>query len=256
MATDGIKKPISGDPTYWTHTQPVKTRAFLDGWLAPPDARYKTFTDALLDAKTGVIKTELDRFLDGYVFFTHFIRVDRIVSVPVMAHTWNRGTAIMCKECPHSFDHVIPVMLLPTNGAPPEFGPMYGHWDRGEDTNQLKRVCSNVSGIFINSKCYTAAANRDLDGYDCTPSKQNFEDFVMFDDKDVKVAGNDGTPTSVFLSIVQGFGPRRKTRRKTEGYVNILTKEETQYSLRSNDARLREIVVILKELSPRLAFNR
>src|SRR5271154_4416127 len=246
IAMDRIKKPFSNDPTYWTHTQPVKTRAFLDSWLKPP-AGYKTFTDALLDAKTSVNKTELERFLDGHVFFTHFLRVDRIVSVPAMAHAWNRGAAIMCKECTHSFDHVIPVMLPPTNGAPPEFGPMYDHWDRGEDRNQLKRACSNVSGIFINSKCYTAAANHDLDGYDCTPNKQNFEDFEMFSGKNVKVAGKDGTPISVFLSIVQGFGPRRKT----EGYVNILTpKAETTHATRSKDTRLRQIVVILKELGP------
>jgi len=136
-------------------------------------------------------------------------------------------------------------MLPPTNGAPPEFGPMYDHWDRGEDRNQLKRACSNVSGIFINSKCYTAAANHDLDGYDCTPNKQNFEDFEMFGGKKVAEACKDGTtPTSVFLSIVQDFGPRRKK----EGYVNILPQEKG-VDLRHADA-CRQIVVILKELGP------
>ena len=247
IAMDRIEKPFSNDPTYWTHTQPVKTRAFLDGWLTPP-AGYQTFTDALLDANTSVNKTELERFLDGHVFFTHFIRVDRIVSVPAMAHAWNRGAAIMCKECTHSFDHVIPVMLPPTDGAPPEFGPMYGYWDRGEDRNQLKRACSNISGIFINSKCYGAAVNQNPGGYACAPTKLNFEDFEMFGGKDVKVADNDGTPTSVFLSIVQDFGPRRKTK---EAYVNILTpKAETTHDTRSKDIFLRQIVVILKELGP------
>jgi hypothetical protein len=140
-------------------------------------------------------------------------------------------------------------MLPPTDGAPPEFGPMYGHWDQpeGEDRNQLKRACSNVSGIFINSKCYTAGVNHDHDGYDCTPNEQNFEDFKMFGGKSIKVTGKDGTPTSVFLSIVQGFGPRRKT----EGYVSILTpKAETTHPPRSKDIPLRQIVVILKELGP------
>src|ERR1700685_2621418 len=49
---------------------------------------------------------------------------------------------------------------------------------------------------------------------------------------------------SVFLSIVQDFGPRRKT----EGYVNILHHEKG-HLLRHDPAR-RQIVVILKELGP------
>jgi hypothetical protein len=67
----------------------------------------------------------------------------------------------------------------------------------------------------------------------------------MFGGKDVKVAGNDGTPTSVFLSIVQDFGPRRKTK---EAYVNILAQEKGA-DLRSDPAR-RQILVVLKELGP------
>src|ERR1700685_2842121 len=109
MAMDGLKKPISFGTTYWTHAQPVKTRDFLDHWLAPP-VGYSTFTAALLEAPTHANKTELERFLDGHVFFTHFIRLDRILSVPTMVYAWNRGAAIMCKENTNSFDHVIPVM--------------------------------------------------------------------------------------------------------------------------------------------------
>jgi hypothetical protein len=68
----------------------------------------------------------------------------------------------------------------------------------------------------------------------------------MFGGKRVEEACNDGTaPTSVFLSIVQDFGPRRKTK---EGYVNILPQEKGA-GLRHDPAR-RQIVVVLKELGP------
>jgi hypothetical protein len=78
MAMDRIKKPFSlaSNPTYWRHTQPVKTGDFLDGWLAPPDG-YSTFTGALLKSNHRTDATELERFLDGYVSFypsrSHFV---------------------------------------------------------------------------------------------------------------------------------------------------------------------------------------
>ena len=239
MAMDRIRKPFSltSNPTYWRHTQPVKVRDFLDGWLAPPDD-YPTFTAALLKSNHRTNATELERFLDGYVFFTHFIRLDRILSVPAMVHAWNRGAAIMCKECTHSFDHVIPVMLAPEKGAR-TFGDLYGEWN----TEELKRACSNVSGIFINSKNYTAAVNHKHAAYGCTPNKQNFEDFEMFGGENVEVAWNDGTPTSVFLSIVQGFGPRRQT----EPYVDIVDRGTTKARL---PRTYRQLVLVLKELGP------
>ena len=51
MAMDDTEKPETPDPEdetalFWTHTQPVKVRDFLDSWLTPP-AQYLSFSAAL-----------------------------------------------------------------------------------------------------------------------------------------------------------------------------------------------------------------
>jgi len=102
MAMDDTPKPLPatmGSP-YWTYTQPVKVRDFLDNWLTPPDDDETTFTDALLSEWAHL--EEVNRFLDGYVFFNHFIRLDSTVSIQAIVCAWNRGAAIMLKENTHS----------------------------------------------------------------------------------------------------------------------------------------------------------
>ena len=75
IAMDSISKPFipRGRTGYWAHTQPVKVRDFLNGWLASPSDDHEWFCDALLAANHRTNKTELRRFLDGYVFFNHFV---------------------------------------------------------------------------------------------------------------------------------------------------------------------------------------
>jgi hypothetical protein len=115
MAMDDTRKPDLSDAksSYWEHPQPVKVTDFLDNWLAPPNPGYRSFCHAL--SKTADLKPcsddELKRFMNGHVFFTHFVRLDCAVSLRSIACAWNRGAAFMAKEGTESFDHVIPVML-------------------------------------------------------------------------------------------------------------------------------------------------
>ena len=141
MAMDDTPKPFS-DKVYWGNTQPVKVRDFLDHWIRDPlenqdshrEWTRKPFSSTLIkhcsDKPYGApIKEELDRFMNGYVFFNHFIRVAHVVSLKTLAVAWNRGAAIMCKENTEGFDHVIPVMLASGNGTPPPmFGRMFRQW--------------------------------------------------------------------------------------------------------------------------------
>ena len=224
MAMDDTPKPDRGnaDSKYWKHTQPVKVIDFLNNWVAAPDSKYRSFSDALKqteDLKPNSRK-ELQRFLDGYVFFTHFVRLDCNVSPRAIVCAWNQGAAIMAKEGNHNFDHVIPVMLAGENGAPPPtFGPLYNEWSEDE----LKRACSNISCIFINSKNYKQDAAAEW----CRPTTENFEHFAMFNSSDV-----------MFLSIAQDFGPHQSRR---ETYVNIKGR---------GGKNTRQFKIVLKGLGP------
>jgi hypothetical protein len=187
------------DSDYWPYTQPVKVKDFLDNWLTPLDDDEPTFSKALPGEWAIMDGEKVTRFLEGYVFFNHFIRLDSDVSIQAIVCAWNRGAAIMPKENTHSFDHVIPVMLAPENGEAPTFGLLHDDWD---DTVS-DRACSNVSFILINSRNYAAAVNHADAAYRCTPNAYNFEDFTTNNPAACKIE-----PVTMYLSIAQGFGPK------------------------------------------------
>jgi hypothetical protein len=228
MAMDDTPKPDLGDETspYWEHTQPVTVKDFLDNWLAPPKA-YQSFCHAL-HATAGLnpcSEDDLDRFMNGHIFFTHFVRLDCAVSPRSIACAWNQGAALMAKEGTESFDHVIPVMLA---GGPdaPTFGRLHHEWDQQE----LERACSNISFILINSKMFAKAKNQDHAADNCIPTKKNFENFTMV--KNAK---------AMFLSIAQDFGPPQVRR---EVLVNIKGR-----GIR-NSGTYQQIRIVLKGLGP------
>ena len=227
MAMDDTPKPLptNSKSPYWKHTQPVKVRDFLDSWLAPP-GKYPSFSAALCDTPdlNLIDMKEFQRFLDGHVFFNHFIRLDSIVSIRTIVHAWNRGAAIMTKEMNDSFDHVIPVMLAAENEAP-TFGQMYQEWNDA----QKQQAYSNVSYIFINSKNYASNANHNTAADECRPKKHNFVDYKIVNGSKV-----------VYLAIAQGFGKRQWK----ESHVNIIGRG------RKNTGNYRQIKVVLKGIGP------
>jgi len=247
MAVDDSKKEPDPDNSRWIHSRPAKVRDFLDSWLTAPNKNHQTFSAALCDGRKDADANELKRFLDGHVFFTHFIRPCEVVSFETIVCAWNRGAALMPPENTYySFDHVIPVMLAPEDGepSPPPFGPLYENWN----ATVMKRVVSNVSFILINSRNYPAAANHNLAAYGCTPNEHNFQDIKDFLGK-VKKRPSDETSKTVYLSIVQGFGPKQVQ----ESYVNILSETDKDHPADitfRNYRRFRQIALVLKELGP------
>ena len=240
MAMDDTPKPDLGDAEspYWEHTQPVKVKDFLDNWLAPP-IPFRSFSEALsqnMDMNPDSDDKEFQRFLDGHVFFTHFIPLNCAVSLQALVRGWNGGAAFMAKAWNESFDHIIPVMLAGENGAPaPTFGPLHGEWSEDE----LKRASSNVSFILINSEYVAYDTNEDPDDdpdddpYEddgCVPTNYNFGNFKMVNDS-----------TVMFLSIAQDFNSHRIQR---ESLVNIKGRGEKQKGLH------RQIKIVLKGLGP------
>jgi hypothetical protein len=228
MAMDDTLKPDHSDAKspYWEHTQPVKVKDFLDNWLAPPNP-YRSFCHAL--SETTDLKPcsedELKRFMNGHVFFTHFVRLDCAVSPRSIACAWNQGATFIAREGTESFDHIIPVMLAGDTDVP-TFGRLHHEWGQQE----LERACSNVSFILINSKMYAKAKNQDCAADKCIPTKKNFENFKMVNNAKV-----------IFLSIAQDFGPHQIQR---EAPVNIKGRGIM------NSSTYRQIRIVLKGLGP------
>jgi hypothetical protein len=77
-------------------------------------------------AANSTIDPDITRFLNGHVFFTHFIRAEEGLTMPLLVRAWNRGAALMCKSITKLIDHVIPAMLAPEPNKSPEFGLLYG----------------------------------------------------------------------------------------------------------------------------------
>jgi hypothetical protein len=92
---------------------------------------------------------KLTRFLRGYVFFNHFIRVDVKLSSDMLVHAWNRGAAIMCMTNTKGINCVIPV-ILDTNVM---FGPLHGPWEK----EHIQQARQHVSYILNNSKNYASS---------------------------------------------------------------------------------------------------
>ena len=215
MAMDDTTRLELPLPTCLGQSRPVKVRDFLDNLLAAPHG-FESFSAALNDKDLQTDRTERERFLNGYVFFNHFIRLEGPLSIQKVVFAWNRGAAIMPKENTEAFDHVIPVMLVPENGRFPTFGSMFQDWSQ----DQIKKACSYLSLIMINSKNEVHAKNKNTDGMHIIPNESNMKDSRFFAGSDPVRTRDDGTPKSVFLSILQGFGPKLQS----EQYVNILNR--------------------------------
>jgi hypothetical protein len=196
MAADSTNtKPMEGE--LFPFSRPIRVGDFLNHLISfdgisnkPENCSATTVTGYILaTVHSHISRQKLQKFLSGYVFFTHFARVDYIVNIATLAQFFNRGAAIMCKSCNPGYDHIIPVMFDDANVA--QFGPLEGQWN----AKQLEHGRAGLSGIFIDSKNYT--------------SDQNWATHVQHVCPVMKGRGKNfkGEPTdNVFLSIIQDFG--------------------------------------------------
>jgi hypothetical protein len=191
----------------------VKVSKFLDQLLATPEG-YDTFSSALAKRKDlSLNSAKLAKFLDGYVFFNHFMRLDTRLSIELIARAWNRGAALSCEDYTRGFDHAIPVMLAQPD-TETAFGPMFDPWTPQEITDG----CRHMSIIFIQTNA---------DATDQQESATNFDNKEEFDKE-----------KNIYLSLLQDFDPIHGT---DEGTVTIKPREDTRQKTEHQ-----QIVVIVK----------
>src|SRR5262249_5089145 len=150
---------------------------FLDAMITPRPGSGNTFCQSLrgiipnqsFDSGTlNVDDSKLRRFLDGHIFFNHFIRIEVKLNFPMLIHAWNRGAAIMCKTGSKGIDFVIPVVL---KGGPAVFGPLHDGWT----DQQCKTASTYISYILINSKNYEHPKTQFAAAWEAKLSKTCFE---------------------------------------------------------------------------------
>ena len=162
MAMDEALRSISISENRWQFSQPILVSHFLNHLIVPLQG-YSTFSEGLrgvqdpdniLHGTVNVNDEKLQRFLNGYVFFNHFIRVDVKLSYSMLVHAWNRGAGIMCMTNTKGIDHVIPVML-DTKGDV-KFGPLHGPWEK----EHIQQARQHISYILINSRNYASGKDQ------------------------------------------------------------------------------------------------
>ena len=119
----------------------------------------------------NVEELKLKTFLDGYVFFNHFIRVEVKVTIPMLIHAWNRGAAIMCQTGTKGIDHIIPVILPAEESDANTFGPLHDEWTE----EQCRAATRRVSYILINSRNYATSKKQFAAAWAAKFSNKNFE---------------------------------------------------------------------------------
>jgi hypothetical protein len=225
MAADRVSKYFPACPTAWTHMRPIKVSTFLDELFNPPDKIYASFSDAVRksNVKHSLDQTELERFLNGYIFFNHFVRLQVKLSIEAITRAWNRGCALMATTNSVGFDHVIPVML-PLPGKDQSFGPLFGNWSK----IQVRNATEQISFIMINSRNYAAAKDQKPSAYNIYPRESNLSNADVF-----LQSGN------LYMSLLQEFGPKKES----ESSIEILPRKQT----RSNTT-YHQLVVVVKGL--------
>jgi hypothetical protein len=192
------KTTIFKPDKFFQFSRPVPVSDFLNHLISlngiankPENCSAKTVAEYILAHHHSEIDhAKVDKFLSsGYVFFSHFARVDHTLDIATVVRSFNRGAAIMCKPCNPGFDHLIPVVFK--DAATGQFGPLDGPWNE----EQIKHGRAGVSGIFIDSKNYS--------------SEQNWVTYVQDVAPHTKGGGKnfeDEWADNIFLSIVQDFG--------------------------------------------------
>src|SRR6202022_1574692 len=162
MAMDNVLGQAVIPEGQWQFSRPVTVSEFLNHLIIPLHD-HSTFSEGLKGVQFGkelqpgtlnIDDTKLRRFLDGYVFFNHFIRVEVKLSYSMLVHAWNRGAAIMCMTNTKGIDHVIPVMLDTTGDI--IFGPLHGPWEK----EHIQQARQHLSYILINSKNYASGKDQ------------------------------------------------------------------------------------------------
>lgn len=185
MAMDTIQMTTPLEEGYLRFARAVRAKDFLDALISPIGtstspagimvSEYLTqliSPDGVDQVKLNVNPEKMKAFLNGWVFFNHFVRVEVEVSVPILIHAWNRGAAIMCKTGTEGIDYLIPVMLEEEDtDKDVTFGPLFGDFWPRED---LKAGRRRLTVFAINSKNYASGKDQEDAAWGTKLSKKNF----------------------------------------------------------------------------------
>ena len=181
MAMDKALSQIRPVPeNRWQFSRPILVSKFLDQLIVPLRPEYSTFSEGLkvfqiwtkyLHGTLNIDDEKLQRFLNGYVFFNHFIRVEVKLSYSMLVHAWNRGAAIMCMTNTKGIDHVIPIMLDTKGDA--KFGPLHGPWEK----EHIQQARQHISYILINSKNYASGKDQTEAAWATKFSAKNLKEY-------------------------------------------------------------------------------
>jgi len=235
----------------WDYSRPLTVYDFLNHLIdfasiynVPKNCKATTFSEYLMRYST-IDEDKLKRFLEGHVFFTHFIQLQQTPRIDTLVKAFNRGAAIMCAPGTPRFDHIIPVLLkdADTKG----FGDLYDAWSE----EQLDAARNNMSYILIQSKHYSSSMRWITETPDVEPI-----------DKDWNTTGGartirglavripnllDSLPSNnVFLSLIQDFGMREIDERPIE--VEPIYRSSKSHG---KPRRGRQIQVVMRGLDDR-----
>ena len=185
------KQPSDGAPQ-----EHVANGSFVQKFLLSalkPASRHDGETKHL----TPEMRNRCIQFLNGYVFFNHFIRAEATLEPSLLVKAWNRNAAIMCQEGATGADYVIPVFMDGSEGTgeATNLGKCTSAWTMRQEETASK----NLTYIIIQTKARQNSTGplRTKAIKDCMPL-----------DKTLSLHPNfiNHTPQNPFLSILLELG--------------------------------------------------
>jgi hypothetical protein len=171
---------------------------------------------------------EIRDFLDGMIFFNHWIRTNEVLRPSVLVKAWNRNAALMCKDGATGIDFVIPVMRnwsQETKVAETRLGKCTtGKW-----TDEEQAAANGViSYILIQTKNRMKSSSKErlADMINIVPLRQNLGTHANFVQHE---------PQCPFLSILFDFRIRTPLGHAPVELLWTLSNRNAAY----NEARLK-----------------
>jgi hypothetical protein len=168
------------NPDPWTYSTPVTVRQFLNSLFffrepvkpekrKRPDDRQNVEVEPAQKTTAAVPPADcftegfllpalksndhLFSFLDGTIFFNHWIRTEEVLRPSVLVKAWNRNAALMCKELATGIDFVIPAMRSLSPSEIMDAESRLGKCTMGKWTDPQQAAASEViSYILIQTK--------------------------------------------------------------------------------------------------------
>lgn len=173
-------------------------------------------------------KDAIRDFLDGMIFFNHWIRTKEVLRPSVLVKAWNRNAALMCKDGATGIDFVIPVIRNWSQEIKVAETRL-GKCTTGKWTDEQQAAASGViSYILIQTKNRTKSSSKErlADMVNIVPLRRNLGTHANFVQHE---------PQRPFLSILFDFRIRTPLRHAPVELLWTLSNREAAF----NEARLK-----------------